>query len=61
MVNTKEFYNGEKVAIIPLFLVNNEIVSDFKAKANLSNIFSSRCTPLTLGHYQDGTASLPQC
>lgn len=40
MVNTKDFYNGEKVAIIPLFLVNNEIVSDFKAKANhLSNIF----------------------
>ena len=30
----KTFYNGEKVPIIPQLLINNEIISDFEAKAN---------------------------
>ena len=43
----KTFYNGKKIAIIPMLLVNDEIISGFKAKANLfNNFFSSRCTPL---------------
>ena len=30
----KTFYNGKKVPIIPPLLINNEIISDFEAKAN---------------------------
>ena len=37
----------EKVPIIPPLLINNEIISDFEAKANhFNNFFASQCTPL---------------
>ena len=41
----KTFFNGKKVPIIPPLLVNNQLVTDFKAKANLFNeYFSKQCT-----------------
>ena len=43
----KTFYNGKKVPIIPPLVINNEIISDFEAKANhFNNFFASQCTPL---------------
>ena len=37
----------KKVPIIPPLLINNEIISDFEAKANhFNNFFASQCTPL---------------
>ena len=43
----KTFYNGKKVPIIPPLLINNEIISDFEARANhFNNFFASQCTPL---------------
>ena len=36
-----------EVPIIPPLLINNEIILDFKAKANhFNNLFGSQCTPL---------------
>ena len=44
----KSFYNDNKVPLIPLLLVNNEVVSDFTKKAYLFNdFFAVQCTPLT--------------
>ena len=43
----KRFFNGKKVPIIPLLLINNKLESDFKIKANYFNsFFASKCTPL---------------
>ena len=36
----KTFYNGKIAPIIPPFLIDNKIISDFEAKANEFNIFS---------------------
>ena len=42
----KTFYNGKKVPIIPLRLINNELISDFKFKANYFNdFFASQVHP----------------
>ena len=42
----KTFYNGKKVPIIPLLLINDKLISDFEVKANhFSNFFASQCTP----------------
>ena len=43
----KAFYNDKKIPVIPLLLINNELISDFKMKANYFNsFFASLCTPL---------------
>ena len=39
--------------VIPPHLVNNKFVTNFKAKANIFNVFSSKqCTPLVNGSKQ---------
>ena len=44
----KTFYNGKKIPLIPLILVNNKLISNFKEKANHFNtFFTSQCTPVT--------------
>ena len=35
----KPFYNGKKMPVIPPLLINNELISDFKTKANHFNSF----------------------
>ena len=35
----KPFYNGKKIPLIPPLLINNELISDFKTKANHFNSF----------------------
>ena len=48
-------YNGEKVPVIPLLLINNKLVSKFKEKANHLNCFlASHCTPL------DNNSKIPE-
>ena len=43
----KTFSNVKKVPIIPPLLINNNLISDFKFKANYFNdFFASQCTPL---------------
>ena len=43
----KTFYNKRKIPLIPLLLVNNSFVTDFKEKANLFNeCFCKQCTPV---------------
>ena len=43
----KTFYNGKKVLVIPLLLINNRLISDFKVKANhFNHFFASQCIPL---------------
>ena len=43
----KTFYNGKKVPLIPPLLINNQLVSDFKTKANhFNHFFSQQCIPL---------------
>ena len=43
----KTFYNGKKILIIRILLMNNEVVSDFKARSNLLNVFFAlQCTSL---------------
>ena len=43
----KSFYNGKKIPVIPPLLINNELISDFKMKANhFNSSFASHCTPL---------------
>ena len=45
-----KFLNNEKISIIPPILVNGELVSDFKQKANIfNNHFASLCTPIKNG------------
>ena len=42
----KTFSNVKKVPIIPPLLINNNLISDFKLKANYFNdFFASQCTP----------------
>ena len=44
----KTFYNGKKIPLIPLILVNNKLISNFKEKANYFNdFFASQCTPIS--------------
>ena len=44
---SKTFYNKRKIPLIPLLLVNNSFVADFKEKANLFNeFFCKQCTPV---------------
>ena len=43
----KTFCKDKKVLIIPPFLINNKLISDFEVKANYFNdFFKSQCTPL---------------
>ena len=43
----KSFYNGKKIPVIPPLLINNELISDFKMKANhFNSFFASHCIPL---------------
>ena len=43
----KTFYNGKKIPVIPPLLINSELISDFKMKANhFNSFFASHCTPL---------------
>ena len=42
-----KFLSNKKIRIVPALLVDGELVSDFKQKANIFNKhFSSRCTPI---------------
>ena len=42
------WYNGKKISLIPLILVNNKLISNFKEKANHFNaFFASQCTPVS--------------
>ena len=44
----KTLYNGKKIPLIPLILVNNKLISNFKEKANHCNtFFASQCTPVS--------------
>ena len=46
----KTFYNGRKIPLIPPLLINDQLISDFKVKANHFNaFFSMQCTPLVNG------------
>ena len=43
----KTLYNAKKIPLIPLILVNNKLISNFKEKANHFNpFFASQCTPV---------------
>ena len=43
----KTFYNGKKVPVIPPIIINNNIVSNIKQKADYFNdFFAQQCTPL---------------
>ena len=43
----KTFYNGKKVPVIPPIIINNNIVSNIKQKADyFNNFFAQQCTPL---------------
>ena len=43
----KTLFNGKKVPVIPPILVNNKLVTNFKAKANIFNdFFSKQCQPI---------------
>ena len=43
----KTFYNGKKIPVILLLLINNKLISDFKMKANhFNSFFASQCTSL---------------
>ena len=43
----KTFYNGKKIPVIPPLLIKNELISDFKMKANHFHSFvPSHCTSL---------------
>ena len=47
---TNKFLSNKKIPIIPPILVNGELVSDFKQKANIfNNHFASQCTPIKNG------------
>ena len=49
MIN--KFVSNKKSPIIPPVLVNGEIISDFKQKANFFNYyFPSQCTPIKSGN-----------
>ena len=51
----KTFYNGKKVPIIPLILINDKLISGFEIKANhFYNCFASQCTPL------DNSSKIPK-
>ena len=51
----KTFYNGKKVPIIPLILINDKLISGFEIKANqFYNFFASQCTPL------DNSSKIPK-
>ena len=41
----KTFVNGTKISVIPPLLANNNLITDFKLKANLLNdFFNQKCT-----------------
>ena len=43
----KTFYNGSKVLLTPLLVINNKLEADFKRKADhFNNFFASKCTLL---------------
>ena len=59
---TENFMEWEKVPNIPPLLVNDELITEFEAKANIFNkYFTSQCTtvsnnsvlPMTLNHLTD--------
>ena len=48
------FVNETKILLIPLFLVENELVTEFSVKLNLfNNYFSQQCTAI------DNNSSIP--
>ena len=62
----RTLWNGKKVPNIPPLLVNNELITEFEAKANIFNkYFASQCTainnnsvlPSTLNHLTDDKLS----
>ena len=62
----KTLWNGKKVPIIPSLLVNNKLITEYEAKANIFNeYFTNQCTkidsnsvlPSTLNHLTDDKLS----
>ena len=48
----KTFANGRKVPVIPLLLINDEFISDFKTKANYFNrFFNQQCTAISIDSF----------
>ena len=45
----KTFYNGKKIPVIALFLINNKLVSNFKIKADhfINSFFPSQYNPFS--------------
>ena len=43
----KTFYSGKKIPLIPLLVINNQLITDFREKANYFNLyFAKQCTPI---------------
>ena len=54
----KTLYNGKKIPLIPLILVNNKLISVFKEKAlTISILFASQCTPVSNDNALPNTAN----
>ena len=52
----KALYSGKKIPLIPLILVNNKLISNFKEKANHFNaFFASQFTPVSNDSALPGT------
>ena len=55
----KTFANGKKVPLIPLLLINNEFISNFKTKANYFNrLFNQQCTAISSDSYIPSSVNL---
>ena len=55
----KTFANGRKVPVIPLLLINNEFISNFKTKANFFNrLFNQQCTAISSDSYIPSSVNL---
>ena len=54
----KTFYNAKKITLIPSTLVNDNLMSNFKEKANhFNNFFASQCTPVSTDSGLPNTAN----
>ena len=43
----KTFYSGKKIPLIPPLVINNQLITDFREKANYFNLsYARQCTPI---------------
>ena len=43
----KNFYSGKKIPLIPPLIINDQLITDFRLKANYFNLyFAKQCTPI---------------